>query len=524
MATGREHGLRVGKSELVTSDGVGSVSSVSSVSAESPATLRVLTLLDYASLAAGLELLPHRAQGIFAYFGLDETAGRAEVARWEKALAERPADRDELGRMRSRMTSHWVRWDRETPYSTGTSSATSGARASSGPVVPQPMPTPAPRPDAIKLSPLEYGSLMMGLELHPTKTAQVFDAFDLRTVRGRDAELTAWEARLAANPEEKSLVAKEKEKMRGFWERWGSSEPVAKAKAPAPPKFVPRKNYVRPRQLLSQRERDAMDAAAEAEKREAALSPSKRQVTPTTLPLLDYVALSFRLEGAATQLIPRIFADYGLEVATGEREVTAWKRKLARDPELRREYDELSARMAASREREELPPSSVRVQDVEITIQQYAELCVEFEHDPRNADALFQKLGLTTASARAGVDATWRIRLSASPEDTAAFERLRAETRAAKQNSRAASPTPLVGSGLESAPVELLEYALLCVEMDMTGQVSAVAQRLGLDATAVDRAHRYWQTRFATDTEARTQWVAQTNRLRRHWRLPPGRT
>jgi hypothetical protein len=73
-----------------------------------------LSLLEYASLRAGLDLLPERAVDVANTFDLkDEAELSRELAAWESRLATRVLEARELPLMKARMRDYWVRFDRK---------------------------------------------------------------------------------------------------------------------------------------------------------------------------------------------------------------------------------------------------------------------------------------------------------------------------------------------------------------------------------------------------------------------------
>ena len=73
-----------------------------------------LSLLEYASLRAGLELLPDRAGEVASNFDLkDEEQLSREIGAWEGRLATRALEARELPVMKARMRDYWIRFDRK---------------------------------------------------------------------------------------------------------------------------------------------------------------------------------------------------------------------------------------------------------------------------------------------------------------------------------------------------------------------------------------------------------------------------
>jgi hypothetical protein len=165
----------------------------------------ILTLLDYASLMRGLELLPQRRTEVLAHFELDEESGQPEIDRWTGWLATHPGDDAECTKLAERMTDYWRRWDKTTP-------------------VVAPSPDDEQKPPAPEDAPLELmAKLSAGLETLPDRRIDVFVALGFRT---HDAQIDLQIAldRLKSSPDldVKRFLALRTEAT-PFWQRWLSA-------------------------------------------------------------------------------------------------------------------------------------------------------------------------------------------------------------------------------------------------------------------------------------------------------------
>ncbi len=102
-----------------------------------------LTLLEYASLRMGLDMLPHRAKEISSKFDLHHRDALArELAAWNRRLATHPSESRELASMKTRMRDFWVRYSR----SGDTTPAPPACTPSSSPPPPAAFPPSETRP------------------------------------------------------------------------------------------------------------------------------------------------------------------------------------------------------------------------------------------------------------------------------------------------------------------------------------------------------------------------------------------
>lgn len=398
----------------------------------------ILSLLEYASLSMGLELLPHRRGEVLAYFGLTDDSGRAETDAWKVRLGASPSESMEHDRLRVRMRDFWARWDASTPprWTGDRSRPPSAPSAPSNVFVVRTAERPA-------LSALDHASLSMALELLPQRRDEVYATFGIRTARARvEAQSTLAEI-LVSKDTDPTSWSTQRESMRDYWRRWDAATPRA---ARTSAKYRARKTYEPPARFRAEAPAPIADESSEPH-------PS-----PTVLTLIDYASLSLQLERAPAHKSHEILTAFRLDREVGEREIAAWKRRLADHGDERARFHEMRDQILAGRAAEKTPP-------------------------PTPPMGAFQ----------------------GSP--------------------RATAPAPSIpprSAHHPDAPISLLEYSVLCVELDVDpGRSETVYARLGLiDAAARDGVHEYWQTRFQAEPSAHREWFTMVERLRRNWKSP----
>jgi hypothetical protein len=363
-----------------------------------------LSLLDYASLSMGLELLPHRALELFRSFGLDGLTGPRAMGSWETWLKNRPRESAECAQMRGRMRAYWVRWDAQTPLPQAPKVPEEGfaPRTSEIRVVQQ----------RLELSVMELASMSMALELFPARRDEILVTFGARTENARRDAARALAEVLASSHLDVTQWQTMRTRMRAHWTRWDEATP---RQGPPRPKFRPRKSYQPP-------------ARFRPPPTEASTPPSESAVVPqpSVLTLLDYVRLSLALERVSPDRAEALYRQAGLDRATGDQEVLAWKRRLADCDEERTRFhrlrDELLAASAPMRAPAQPP----------ISLFEYSVLCVELDLDPTNGEEIHRRLGLVDAPSRERAHAYWQGRFevdeAARAEWFSHVERLRRST------------------------------------------------------------------------------------------------
>jgi hypothetical protein len=186
--------------------------------------------------------------------------------------------------------------------------------------------------------------------------------------------------------------------------------------------------------------------------------------------------------------------------------------------------------------------TNVPVEEPTLTLLDYARMTIQLEATPERADAIHRAYGLDRAKGEREARAWWR-RLRADPVERARFDQIRMEVVAARsapptsfvpqtqasqppavQSMRSVPPPapapPAAPAAPAEPPIDLFTYSVLCVELDMDpARSEEIYRRTGLaDHGARERAHGYWQERFAVDPRSRTEWFMQVDRLRRNWR------
>ncbi len=187
---------------------------------------RLLSLLEYASLSMALEVIPHRAHEVFAMFGLSDEGARAhELAGWEQYFAQHPREKTQLATMRGRTRERWLEFDRTTP-----------AKDQAGDEAEEPMekvPTTSVTPNELSL--LEYASLSMALELLPHRAEELFARFGLKESGLRESVLAHWEVHFDDNPGDRAELARMRMRMRDYWLQFDREHPEPLAEiAPEP--------------------------------------------------------------------------------------------------------------------------------------------------------------------------------------------------------------------------------------------------------------------------------------------------
>jgi hypothetical protein len=169
----------------------------------------ILTLLDYASLMRGLELLPHRRAEVLASFELDELLGQPEIARWEAWLATHPSDKAECAAMAERMTAYWQRWDKTTAMPQQQQQQQQAAQVDEEP-------PPNPKNASLEL----MAKLSEGLRTLPDRKIEVFRALGARTHDEHvDLEIALDKLTSSRDLDVKGFLAL-RSQAAPFWQRW----------------------------------------------------------------------------------------------------------------------------------------------------------------------------------------------------------------------------------------------------------------------------------------------------------------
>jgi hypothetical protein len=166
---------------------------------------RVLSLLEFASVSMGLEIVPDRAAEVFKKYGLDEKAGAREVELWTAHLASSAAEEREFRVMRARMHDYWVQFSQPKPEGAPvapTPRAVPRVAAAPAPAPPSPPPSSSTTPRMLTM--LEYAAMTAALELAPQNETQIHERHGLRDEANRRRELEAWRMHLASDPSERT--------------------------------------------------------------------------------------------------------------------------------------------------------------------------------------------------------------------------------------------------------------------------------------------------------------------------------
>jgi hypothetical protein len=269
--------------------------STSSTSADAEAA-STLSIYEYASLSMGLELLPHRVEDVYAYFGLQSPAARSrEADHWEAHLQASPKDRREWQVMRERMRTHWLRFDGQIVAAPAASPAAKAAESV--------VPVTVPPPIALEA----YAALCVELHRAPDIAETTFAFYGLNDAAAREQVSRYWTERLATYPHE-----------RAEWER----------------------HYRAKAQELEARASHA-PAAPVARQYVAAVRPMVADPTPT-MSLQVYALLCVELEKRPKER-EKTYKRHGLSDPEKRRLVEeGWRARLEQDPAERAKWQQLT--------------------------------------------------------------------------------------------------------------------------------------------------------------------------------------
>lgn len=362
-------------------------------------------------------------------------------------------------------------------------------------------PSPPPSPPATTVQPLptaieptrrqtesrapslsldEYAGLSKGLEMLPQKRDEVCAYYGLQSEDAREAEEAAWEKYFEENPRDRVLFKKKRELLVDFWRRFDQrgapntvqaeaphiSAPVIHTSAVAPPPPLP----------------------APPPSVRSTLGTGQAPEPPPT---------------AVHKFVPpTVRQDSGNETAL-DVGVFQWPTAPAAAPE---------------------PPPTPTLPTPPIPLAHYAAVSVDLQLFPERSEAIFQHYGLADPRRRSEVDAAWKVRFAAMPNERGEFERLCHERYAAHAPPPAparthAAPTAPTSGALPARPGSLAQYALMCVELEKKPhETESIYAQHGL----VDPAKRRsfldaWRARLAAIPEERAQWEAEVARIRDDW-------
>ncbi len=278
------------------------------VAAPSASYESVLTIYEYASLTMGLELLPHRADDVYASLGLTSEEQRAgERAHWDAYLSRSPKERRELPAMRERMRMHWLRFDGQ--MARPSAAPPPLADQAPPPVVPE---APAPNPDEPPVPLITYAAICAELRLTPHRSEDVFAFYGLAEPSRRTLVSEFWETRRRTNPIE------DQEFQRLFWEKHQQLEQMAirtSAVAPMPAAYA------------------------------AVVAPTSTP-EPLALDIGEYALMSVRLEKEKNKEV--VYQWFGLQDLTERATVLrGWEARLAADAALKAEWQRRRDEIAA---------------------------------------------------------------------------------------------------------------------------------------------------------------------------------
>lgn len=367
-----------------------------------------LTLLDYASLSMGLELLPHRADEVLRSFGLDATSGAQTLQSWSAHLETHPREAAELANMRERMRAHWTRWDATTrsqthlvavPKSSPAPSPSSPASTSA----PSSASEPATNEVSRRLCFADFASLTMGIEVHHRHVEAVWASFGFLTSRQRRTEELAWIAHLRGSPDELGRLRRDREDTRAGWTRWApyGSTPV--------PARKPRRPYRAPVRFRPAELDAPLDLLGE-------LGVRKPPPRPTRLVLVEYASLRMLLE-ETPHLRVQHGAAFGLSPAELDQEVASWTAILAEHLGQAESYDRIRAELQASRARPSVPPPAHRPPTKKLELLEYAVLCAELDRAGADEATVLRRHGVTGADELAGIHEHWQTRFTEHPAE-----------------------------------------------------------------------------------------------------------
>ena len=333
-----------------------------------------LTLLEYASLSMGLELLPHRREDVFNRYGLKTEEARAnEVQAWTQHFAANPRDRRDWQAMRERTRLYWVRFDNpqssdvpkampkpassgDEPLSISTSPSFSYSREA-----PPSAPTP-PREPAIAAPPPP---------LVPVNSAEVQASVSPKSSSSSN-ETAVYPAAVS------------------FPEHAPVGVPVA---SPSQPE-LPLETYA--------------NICAEIQ-----FSPDRAEEIFVRYGLREHAGRA------------------GLDVAWQNRLLTypaehwRWQRLCAeRRAALEQEAQRAPALRTPARPPSVAPPTTL------LSLAQFALLCVELEKKPLDKESTYTRHGLIDPAKRRSVEEAWRARLRDNPREWEQWQKLVDDIRA----------------------------------------------------------------------------------------------
>jgi len=338
---------------------------------------------------------------------------------------------------------------------------------------PSPNTTVAPPQPTLTL--LEFASVSMGLEVLPHRRSDVFRKFGLDTEAAQESELAAWQRYFEENAGEKREWEKMRARMRNHWIEFdrGPAAPPIEPIAPPTPTLSPQ------------------------------VPPVKTLATGTP-PLPPPTTL----EPWAPPAAPPPASDGGNETALFVGSIV---------------FPEADA---APRTKLDPPSAVVTAPMPSISLRAYAEIGVDLQLMPGQADSIFARHGLHDPAQRTAVDAQWKARLGSSATERAEWEHLCAERRRFHEAQIASASTARLPAGetsrsaaVPAAPMDLAEYALMCVELEKKPmERESIYERHGLidpkKRRAVDEAFR---ARFDANPAERAQWQSTVERIRNDW-------
>jgi hypothetical protein len=423
-----------------------------------------LSLSEYASLSMGLELLPHRRDDVFNYFGLKTEAAREnEVQAWTQTFEKNPREKREWDALRGHSRHFWIRFDKQSASSPPATSeaeiSTSfGAPLPSVFVATAPAPEPPPPPPVSSPSPPARATSSSTPTTGAANPTAVYDPIG------------------------------------------GGGTQVYHAIVEAPPGPVASRGAELPRLSLetyanvSAEAHFAPQRAEEIFARHGLTNPAVRQAV--------HEAWQQRLQSNPGDQWEwqRL---YGLRYS-------------ALQEEARRRQGASPASAAASHA---APP---------IALEAYAALCAELHRNPANTEAVFGFYGLNDARGREAVSRYWTDRLAHYPNERAEWERLyREKAQELEMRASRAPVAPLPQQYVsavkprvaDAAPsMSLAVYALLCVELEKSKDRERVYKRHGLQDPARRRAvEEEWQARLARDPAEMAKWQKLTDEIRADW-------
>ena len=162
-----------------------------------------LTLIEYASVSMGLELLPHREADVLAHFGLrDPNVRQRETDHWTAHLKASARDRREFPAMRERMRMYWMRFDGQAVSAPVSSSQNEPVEPRASMPTPKPVPIQAPPPPPISLE--AYAALCVELHRSPATAENTFAYYGLNDPASREHASRYWTERFGIYPSERA--------------------------------------------------------------------------------------------------------------------------------------------------------------------------------------------------------------------------------------------------------------------------------------------------------------------------------